>query len=125
MAWSPHDRAIPAGFCPNAAISAGPARKQENPALRKAKSSGTDNFIWGNDFRSYIMSNTFKVFGVLAALVTLSACGETDMERTATGAVMGAAVAAVTGENVANGALIGGSIGAVSCSVSPTAPNCI
>lgn len=71
------------------------------------------------------MSNTFKVFGVLAALVTLSACGETDMERTATGAVMGAAVAAVTGENVANGALIGGSIGAVSCSVSPTAPNCI
>ncbi len=71
------------------------------------------------------MSNTFKLFGVLATLVTLSACGETDIERATTGAVIGGAVAAVTGESITNGALIGGSIGAVSCSVSPTAPNCI
>ena len=71
------------------------------------------------------MSNKFKFLGVLAALVTLSACGETDMERTATGAVIGGALAAVTGESITNGALIGGAAGAVSCSVSPGAPTCI
>ncbi len=71
------------------------------------------------------MFKSFKFLGVLAAVATLAACGETDIERTATGAVIGAAAAAVTGENVANGALIGGAVGAVSCSVSPGAPNCI
>ena len=70
------------------------------------------------------MANTFKLFAVLATAVTLSACGETDIERTATGAVIGGAAAAVTGENVTNGALIGGAIGAVSCSVAPGAANC-
>jgi osmotically inducible lipoprotein OsmB len=71
------------------------------------------------------MRNTFKLFGVLAIAATLSACGETDMERTATGAVIGAALAAATGEDVVNGALAGGAVGAVSCSVAPGAPNCI
>jgi hypothetical protein len=71
------------------------------------------------------MFKSIKILGVLAVAATLTACGETDMERTATGAVIGAAAAAVTGEDVTNGALIGGAIGAVSCSVSPGAPNCI
>lgn len=71
------------------------------------------------------MFKSFKILGVVAVAATLTACGETDMERTATGAVIGAAAAAVTGEDVVNGALIGGAVGAVSCSVSPGAPNCI
>jgi osmotically inducible lipoprotein OsmB len=71
------------------------------------------------------MFKSFKILGVIAVAATLSACGETDMERTATGAVIGAAAAAVTGESITNGALIGGAVGAVSCSVSPGAPNCI
>ena len=65
------------------------------------------------------MLKTLTLVGALAAVTTLSACGETDMERTATGAVIGAAAAAVTGENIANGALIGGSLGAVSGTVAP------
>ena len=65
------------------------------------------------------MLKSIKIVGLVAGLAALSACGDTDMERTATGAVLGAAAAAVTGENVANGALIGGSIGAVSGTVAP------
>jgi osmotically inducible lipoprotein OsmB len=71
------------------------------------------------------MSNTFKILGALATAAVLSACGTTDAERTATGAVIGGAVAAVTGENIVNGALIGGAAGAVSCSVAPANPQCI
>jgi len=70
------------------------------------------------------MSNAFKMLGVLAIAATLSACGETDAERAATGAVIGGAIGAVTGENIVNAALIGGAAGAVSCSVAPGAPNC-
>lgn len=62
---------------------------------------------------------------MLAGLGVLAACGQTDIERTATGATIGAAAAAVTGESVLNGALIGGAVGAVSCSVAPGAPNCV
>jgi len=65
-----------------------------------------------------------KLLGVLAIGATLSACGATDGERTATGAVIGGALAAATGESILNGALIGGAAGAVSCSVAPNAPNC-
>ena len=71
------------------------------------------------------MSKIAKFLGLVAIAGTLVACGETDAERTATGAVIGAAAAAVTGENVVNGALIGGAAGAISCSVAPGAPNCI
>jgi osmotically inducible lipoprotein OsmB len=71
------------------------------------------------------MFKSFKILGVIAIAATLTACGDTDMERTATGAVISAAAAAVTGESVRDGALIGGAVGAVSCSVSPGAPNCI
>lgn len=71
------------------------------------------------------MRNTFKLFGVLAIAATLSACGETDLERATTGAVIGGALAAVTGEDVVNGALIGGAAGAISCSVAPGTIGCI
>ncbi len=70
------------------------------------------------------MAPIFKLFGGLAVAATLTACGETDIERTATGAVIGGAAAAVTGESVTTGALLGGAVGAVSCSVAPGAPNC-
>ena len=62
------------------------------------------------------MLNTLKISAV-AAILALSACGDTDIERGATGALIGGAAAAVTGENVANGVLIGGAAGAVSCTV--------
>jgi hypothetical protein len=71
------------------------------------------------------MSKIVKFLGLVAVAGTLAACGETAAERTATGAVIGGALAAVTGEDIANGALIGGAAGAVSCSVAPAAPNCI
>jgi len=65
------------------------------------------------------MLKSVKILGVVAAMSTLVACGDTDMERTATGAVLGAAAAAVTGESITNGALIGGAAGAVSGTVAP------
>lgn len=70
------------------------------------------------------MFTTLRVLGVLAVAGTLAACGTTDVERAATGAVIGGAVSAATDENIAQGALIGGALGAVSCSVAPAAPNC-
>ncbi|MBP1804794.1 hypothetical protein [Rubellimicrobium aerolatum] len=70
------------------------------------------------------MSTTLRLLAVLGVAATLSACGDTDLERTATGATIGAGIAAVTGESALNGALIGGAAGAVSCSVAPGAPNC-
>ena len=45
-------------------------------------------------------------------LLLLGACGQTDLERAATGAVIGGAAAAVTNGDVAKGALIGGAAGA-------------
>ena len=70
------------------------------------------------------MSITLRLFAVLGVAATLSACGETDIERTATGAAIGAGIATVTGEDAIDGALIGAAAGAVSCSVAPGAPNC-
>jgi osmotically inducible lipoprotein OsmB len=71
------------------------------------------------------MTRSFRALGILALCgAGLAACGETDVERAATGAVIGGAVAAATGENIGNAALIGGAIGAVSCNVAPGAPNC-
>jgi hypothetical protein len=52
----------------------------------------------------------------LAAAAMLAACGNTPLQRAATGGLGGAAagvgVAAVTGGNLGTGALIGGGIGA-------------
>ncbi len=52
----------------------------------------------------------------------LAACGQTDLERTATGAVIGGAVASATGGDVGQGALIGGAAGAT-CRSLGTCPN--
>lgn len=71
------------------------------------------------------MSKIIRLAGLAVVAATLAACGETAAERTATGAVIGGALGAVTGEDIGNAALIGGAIGAVSCSVAPGAPNCI
>lgn len=71
------------------------------------------------------MVRLFKIVGVLAIGATLSACGQTPAERGATGALGGAALAAVTGENVVNGALIGGAGGAfLPCLFNPAATGC-
>jgi len=67
------------------------------------------------------MRTPFKLLGVAAIAATLTACGETDGERAATGAFIGGAAAAVTGESVVNGALIGGALGGTSCA---TVGNC-
>jgi hypothetical protein len=67
------------------------------------------------------MSTPFKIVGSFAIAATLTACGETDGERAATGAFIGGAVAAVTDENIVNGALIGGALGGTSCA---TVGNC-
>lgn len=71
------------------------------------------------------MSKIVKFLGLAAVAATLAACGETAAERTATGAVIGGALGAVTGEDIGNAALIGGAIGAVSCSVARGTPGCI
>ena len=71
------------------------------------------------------MSKTFKLLGVLAIGAALSACGQTPAERGATGALGGAALAAVTGENVVTGALLGGAIGGIGvCAANPNAAGC-
>ena len=70
------------------------------------------------------MSITFRTFGVLAVAGLLAACGTTDLERAATGAAIGGAIATATDEDVSDGALYGAAIGAVSCNVAPGAPNC-
>ncbi|MFV0244177.1 MAG: hypothetical protein ACK5IB_04035 [Qingshengfaniella sp.] len=57
-----------------------------------------------------------------AGLLVLSACGQTDLERTATGAVIGGAVGQVVAGEAATGALIGGAAGAT-CRSLGTCPN--
>ncbi len=70
------------------------------------------------------MARHIRSIAALAAAALLAACGETDFERAATGAVIGGAVASATGENLRDGVLYGGAIGAISCNVVPGAPNC-
>ena len=55
-----------------------------------------------------------RIILVLASLSVLSACGDTALERTVSGAAIGAGAAAVTGNDVATGAAIGGGAGLVS-----------
>ncbi len=62
-------------------------------------------------------------YGMIAAfLLALGACGETDMERTATGAVIGGAAGQVVAGDPLTGALIGGAAGAT-CRALGTCPN--
>ncbi|WP_108258458.1 hypothetical protein [Mangrovicoccus ximenensis] len=65
-----------------------------------------------------------KVTLMLAAcgLLALTACGQTDLERTATGAVIGGAAGQVITGDPVTGALIGGAAGA-SCRALGTCPN--
>ena len=70
------------------------------------------------------MTLTIRTLAVLACAAALSACGETDVERAATGAAIGGAVAAATDGSLAEGALYGAAAGAISCNVAPGAPNC-
>jgi osmotically inducible lipoprotein OsmB len=53
-----------------------------------------------------------RLFLVATAVVSLSACLDTDLERGLAGAAVGAVIADATGGNVVNGVLIGGAIGA-------------
>ena len=68
------------------------------------------------------MFNTFKIIAVLGAVVTLSACEGTDIERGALGAVGGALIADQLGTSVTGGALIGGALG-VTCDNTTTLCN--
>lgn len=71
------------------------------------------------------MTTTIRTLGVLLVAATLAACGTTPTERAATGAAGGAAIAAVTDENVVNGALIGAAAGGIgTCLVNPYAAGC-
>jgi hypothetical protein len=55
-----------------------------------------------------------RIILVLVSLTALSACGDTTLSRTASGAAIGAGAAAVTGNDVGTGAVIGGGAGLVS-----------
>lgn len=71
------------------------------------------------------MTLTLRAAAVLAACATLAACGQTPIERGATGALAGGAGAAVLGEDVGTGALIGGAVGAIApCVANPNASGC-
>ncbi|MEJ6479629.1 MAG: hypothetical protein QNL92_13220 [Octadecabacter sp.] len=52
-----------------------------------------------------------RLFLVATAVVSLSACLDTDAERGLAGAAAGAVIADATGGNVVNGLLIGGAAG--------------
>ena len=67
------------------------------------------------------MSKPITVLG-LVALLGLAACGESDIERTATGAVIGGAAGQVLAGDAKTGALIGGAAGAT-CRSLGTCPN--
>jgi osmotically inducible lipoprotein OsmB len=54
---------------------------------------------------------TFLPVAALAAILGLSACGDTDLERGLSGAAGGAVVGEVTGGNALTGAVVGGAAG--------------
>ncbi|OSP53834.1 hypothetical protein [Pseudoruegeria sp. SK021] len=62
-----------------------------------------------------------KISGIIGILA-LSACGNTDLERTATGAVIGGAAGQVVAGDPVTGALLGGAAGAT-CRSLGTCPN--
>lgn len=55
-----------------------------------------------------------KIIAGLGLLLTLVACGDTDLERGATGAAAGAVTAEILGGNVVTGAVLGGAAGVIS-----------
>ena len=58
-------------------------------------------------------------FAAVAALLTLAACGDTDLERGVSGAAIGAVTAEVLGGNVVTGAAIGGAAGVLCDDLTP------
>ncbi len=56
----------------------------------------------------------YKFAAGAALLLTLAACGDTDLERGATGAAAGAVTAELLGGNVVTGAVLGGAAGVIS-----------
>lgn len=65
-----------------------------------------------------------KYIVLVAGIATVAACGRTDLERTATGAVIGGAAAKAVGKDVGEGALYGGAVGAARCNVAPNQQGC-
>lgn len=71
------------------------------------------------------MQLTLRTLGLLAVAGLLSACGTTPVERAATGAGLGAAVAVATDGSATEGALYGAAAGGVGvCLLNPTAAGC-
>ncbi|MEM8555613.1 MAG: hypothetical protein AAGF71_12415 [Pseudomonadota bacterium] len=64
----------------------------------------------------------FVYFALVAASLALAGCGQSDLERTATGAVIGGAAGHVLAGDAKTGALIGGAAGAT-CRALGTCPN--
>jgi len=63
------------------------------------------------------MRTTYFLAG--AALLALTACGDTALEQGAVGAAAGAGAAAVTGGDVLTGAAAGGAINLAYCQTNP------
>lgn len=61
----------------------------------------------------------FFAVAAIAAVLGLSACGSTDLERGVTGAAIGAGAASLTGNNPVVGAAVGGSVGVLCDNVAP------
>lgn len=71
------------------------------------------------------MAISFRTLGVLAVAALLAACGATPVERAATGAAGGAALATVLDEDAVDGALLGAAAGGIgACLVNPNAQGC-
>lgn len=71
------------------------------------------------------MQLTLKTLGLLAVAGLLTACGQTPIERGATGAIGGAAIATVLDEDVGDAALAGAAVGAFApCILNPNTNGC-
>jgi hypothetical protein len=77
--------------------------------------------MWnGPKRRQNYMQKTFT-FAAVAAVLTLAACGDTDLERGVSGAAIGAVTAEVLGGNVLTGAAVGGAAGVLCDDLTPEA----
>ena len=60
-------------------------------------------------------------FAAIAAMLTLAACGDTDLERGVSGAAIGAVTADLLGGSVVTGAAVGGAAGVLCDDLTPEA----
>ena len=58
-------------------------------------------------------------FAAIAAVLTVAACGDTDLERGLSGAAIGAVGAEITGGNAVTGAAVGGAAGVLCDDLTP------